>query len=213
MNLPLRRRAIYTGLKPYLNATEMAQALSMWETEFSLKPPYALASFVTRCCTSDELRRVRTQILRALITAIESPESLLLSDPGSQVGKRTLSDEDSDTIVLDAKNSIFVALSGALWNTVDEATEKSIIDFILRNLTHLKLNAKQSQKIKDWFISRNTAFPCNFELATLQKLINLNYIALCEYYGPVKADKLLSQATHAVEAEAARQQFNLHDLL
>ncbi|HBA08476.1 MAG TPA: hypothetical protein DCW48_02010 [Methylotenera mobilis] len=106
-----------------------------------------------------------------------------------------------------------MALSGALWNAVDEATEKSIIDFILRNLTHLKLNAKQSQKIKDWFISRNIAFPCNFELATLQKLINLNYIALCEYYGPVKADKLLSQATHAVEAEAARQQFNLHDLL
>jgi hypothetical protein len=212
MNLPLRRRAIYTGLKPFLNATEMSQALSMWETEFSLKPTYALASFVTRCCTSDELRRIRTQILRALITALESPESLLLTDPGSQVGKQTLVDDDSN-IVLDAKNSVFVALSSALWTAVDETTEKSIIDFILRNLTHLELSSDQSRKLKDWFISRNTTFPCNFELTTLQKLINLNYIALCEYYGPVKADKLLSQATHAVEPEAIQRQFNLHDLL
>ncbi|WP_152553392.1 hypothetical protein [Methylotenera sp. L2L1] len=214
MNLTLRRRAIYTGLKPFLNATEMAQALGMWETEFSLKPPYALASFVTRCCTTDALRRIRTQILRALITALESPEALLLSDPGSQVGKQTLADDkDDSTVVLDAKNSVFVALSSALWTTVDEATEKSIIDFILRNLTHLKLSSEQSRKLKDWFINRNTVFPCNFELTTLQKLINLNYIALCEYYGPVKADKLLSQATNAVEAEAIQRQFNLHDLL
>lgn len=212
MNLPLRRRAIYTGLKPFLNATEMSQALSMWETEFSLKPTYALASFVTRCCTSDELRRIRTQILRALITALESPEALLLTDPGSQVGKQTLVDDDS-SIVLDAKNSVFVALSSALWTAVDETTEKSIIDFILRNLTHLELSSDQSRKLKDWFISRSTTFPCNFELTTLQKLINLNYIALCEYYGPVKADKLLSQATHAVEPEAIQRQFNLHDLL
>jgi hypothetical protein len=216
MNLPLRRRAIYTGLKPFLNATEMAQALSMWETEFSLKPPYALAGFVSRCCTTDELRKVRSQILRALITALESPEALLLSDPGSQVNKQTLVDngkKEDSTIVLDAKNSVFVALSNALWAAVDETTEKSIIDFILRNLANLKLSNDQSRKLKDWFISRNTTFPCNLELTTLQKLINLNYIALCEYYGPVKADKLLSQATHAVEPDAIQRQFNLHDLL
>jgi len=75
------------------------------------------------------------------------------------------------------------------------------------------LSSEHANSLKDWFINRSTKFPCNFELATLQKLINLNYIALCEYYGPVKADRLLSQATHAVEAEAMQRQFNLHDLL
>jgi len=191
----------------------MAPALSMWETEFSSKPAYALASFVTRCCTTDELRRIRTQILSALIAALESPESLLLSDPGSQVGKLTMSNQGASEILLDAKNSIFIALSTRLWTAVDEMTEKSIIDFILRNLAHLKLSSEHANSLKDWFINRSTMFPCNFELTTLQKLINLNYIALCEYYGPVKADLLLSQATHAVEAEAIRRQFNLHDLL
>lgn len=213
MDLVLKRRAVYTGLKPFLSANEMAPALSLWETEFSSKPTYALASFVTRCCTTDELRRIRTQILSAIIAALESPESLLLSDPGSQVGRLTMSDADSYQVVLDAKNSIFIALSSRLWAAVDEITEKSIIDFILRNLSHLKLNSEHAGNLKDWFINRNAAFPCNFELATLQKLINLNYIALCEYYGPVKADRLLSQATHAVEPEAMQLQFNLHDLL
>lgn len=213
MDLVLRRRAIYTGLKPYLNTNELASALSMWETEFSSKPAYALASFVTRCCTRDELRRIRTQILSALITALESPESLLLSDPGSQVGKLTMSNENSHDVVLDAKNSIFIALSNQLWTTVDETTEKSIIDFILRNLANLKLKAEHASALKDWLINRKIAFPCNFELSTLQKLINLNYIALCEYYGPIKADRLLSQATQAVEEKAAQLQFNLHDLL
>lgn len=213
MDLVLKRRAIYTGLKPFLNAAEMAPALSMWETEFSSKPNYALANFVTRCCTTDALRRIRTQILSALIAALESPESLLLSDPGSQVGRLTMSDESAREVVLDAKNSIFIALSTQLWAAVDEMTEKSIIDFTLRNLAHLKLSSEHANSLKDWFINRSTKFPCNFELATLQKLINLNYIALCEYYGPVKADRLLSQATHAVEAEAMQRQFNLHDLL
>ena len=213
MDLVLKRRALYTGLKPFLSANEMAPALSLWETEFSSKPTYALASFVTRCCTTDELRRIRTQILSAIIAALESPESLLLSDPGSQVGRLTMSDADSYQVVLDAKNSIFIALSSRLWAAVDEITEKSIIDFILRNLAHLKLSSEHAGNLKDLFINRNAAFPCNFELATLQKLINLNYIALCEYYGPVKADRLLSQATHAVEPEAMQLQFNLHDLL
>jgi len=103
MDLVLKRRAIYTGLKPFLNAAEMAPALSMWETEFSSKPNYALANFVTRCCTTDALRRIRTQILSALIAALESPESLLLSDPGSQVGRLTMSDESAREVVLDAK--------------------------------------------------------------------------------------------------------------
>nr|WP_294838659.1 hypothetical protein [uncultured Methylotenera sp.] len=213
MDLVLKRRAVYTGLKPFLSSNEMAPALSLWETEFSSKPTYALASFVTRCCTTDELRRIRTQILSAIIAALESPESLLLSDPGSQVGRLTMSHADSYQVVLDAKNSIFIALSSRLWAAVDEITEKSIIDFILRNLAHLKLSSEHAGNLKDWFINRNAAFPCNFELATLQKLINLNYIALCEYYGPVKADRLLSQATHAVEPEAMQLQFNLHDLL
>lgn len=213
MDIVLRRRAIYTGLKPYLDANELAPALSMWETEFSSKPAYALASFVTRCCTRDELRRIRTQILSALITALESPESLLLSDPGSQVGRLTMSDKAECNIVIDAKNTIFIALSNQLWLAVDEVTEKNMIDFILRNLPHLKLKADQAGTLRDWLLNRKTTFPCNFELVILQKLINLNYIALCEYYGPVKADRLLSQATHAVEAEAMQLQFNLHDLL
>lgn len=213
MDLVLKRRAVYTGLKPFLNASEIAPALSLWETEFSSKPNYALASFVTRYCTTDELRRIRTQILSAIIAALESPESLLLSDPGSQVGRLTMSDADTQQVVLDAKNSIFIALSARLWAAVDEMTERSIIDFILRNLTHLKLSGEHAGSLKDWFINRSAMFPANFELSTLQKLINLNYIALCEYYGPVKADRLLSQATHAVEAEATQLQFNLHDLL
>ena len=213
MDLVLKRRAVYTSLKPFLNANEIAPALSLWETEFSSKPNYALANFITRICITDELRRIRTQILSAMITALESPEALLLSDPGSQVGRLTLSDAGTVEVVLDAKNSIFIALSTRLWTAVDEATEKNIIDFILRNLAHLKLSSEHAAKLKDWLINRNVAFPCNFELVTLQKLINLNYIALCEYYGPIKADRLLSQATHAVEAEAMQLRFNLHDLL
>jgi hypothetical protein len=219
MNLPLRRRAIYTGLKPFLSPTEITQALGMWESDFSSKPPYALAGFVARCCTTVELKVIRSQILRALITALESPESLLLSDPGSQVGKNTILDEEAaDALVLDAKNTVFIALFAQLWSSVDERTEKNIIDFILRNLAYIELsaealNSEHSKKLKNWLISRDTAFPCNLELVVLQKLINLNYIALCEYFGPVKADELLSQAVHAVEAEAIKQQFNLHDLL
>jgi hypothetical protein len=44
-------------------------------------------------------------------------------------------------------------------------------------------------------------------------MINILYIAICEYIGPIKADQLLATAVRQTEQLAITHQVDLHDYL
>jgi len=77
----------------------------------------------------------------------------------------------------------------------------------------LKLEARSEQRIRAWLSGQSTQLTANFSVDALQKLVNLAYIAMCQYVGPVKADQFLAQALKEVEAEAMSRKINLRDFL
>lgn len=212
MDLVQRRRAVYTGLRPFFNDLEISNALIVWEHEFSQKPTFALNVFIARCCTTPELKEKRGEILRAVISAMDLPLNQLLPDPQKVV--RTEAELKADANhQLDPVTSAFVALITAMLSRYDFSTQGGVRNFVIDNLGKINLDAHSSQRMREWLSGQSTYLAANYKVEVLQKLVNLAYVAMCEYAGPVRTDRNLSLALKEVEPEAKRNKVNLRDFL
>jgi hypothetical protein len=212
MNLVQRRRAIYTGLRPFLGDEDLRFALMLWESEFSNKPKFALNVFIARCCSTEALKEKRAEMLRAVIHAMDLPAEQLLPEPhdflNPEGGVRM---EAGHT--LDDVTAVFVALLTAMLKKHDYSTQSGIRNFLVDNLQKLKLEARSEQRLRAWLSGQSTQLTANFSIGVLQKLVNLAYVVMCQYAGPVKADQFLAQALKEAEAEAQGRKVRLPDFL
>lgn len=212
MDLVQRRRAVYTGLRPFFNDIELSKVLELWERDFSQKPMFALNVFVARCCTTPELKEKRGELLRAVISAMDLPLSQLLPDPVKSLKSEAELKAEAEH-QLDHPTHVFVKLLTAMLNKYDLATQGGIRNFVLENLDKLKSEPRSISRMRDWLSGQSTRLAANYTIEVLQKLVNMAYVATCEYVGPVKADQLLAQALREVEPEAKKYKINLRDFL
>jgi len=75
------------------------------------------------------------------------------------------------------------------------------------------LKAQETKALAAWVGDANEVFEVAFPTDDKRVLVNLAYIALCEYVGPVKADQLLSESIKQTEPLANQQRVNLHAFL
>lgn len=211
MELVLRRRAIYTGLRPYFDDQELLSLIKIWQDDFSQKPKFALSVFVSRCCNTPQLKQDRAKILGAIFMAMDAPPSELLSDPFEDLkatdNSSTLSFENDD------KTTVFMTLLQQIFMHFDEQEEKKIRRFLIDNLNKIDADNRRLMHMQQWVIEKSTILAANYKIEDLQKLIHFTYVAMCEAVGPVKADQYLAQAVRKTESFAQKHHFKLHDLL
>ncbi len=212
MDLVQRRRAVYTGLRPFFNDLEISKVLELWERDFSQKPMFALNVFIARCCTTPELKEKRGELLRTVIYAMDLPLNQLLPDPQKMLKTEADIKAESDH-KLDNLTNVFVVLLAAMLAKYDLATQSGIRNFVIENLDKLKFEPRGAQRMREWLSGQSTNLAANYKIDVMQKLVNLTYVAMCEYVGPVKADQLLAQALKEVEPEAKKSKVNLRDFL
>lgn len=212
MDLVQRRRAVYTGLRPFFNDLEISKVLELWERDFSQKPMFALNVFIARCCTTPELKAKRGELLRAVIYAMDLPPGQLLPDPVKSLKTEAEIRAESDH-KLDNLTNTFVLLLAAMLAKYDLATQAGIRNFMIENIDKLKFEPRGAQRMRDWLSGQSSNLAADYKIDVLQKLVNLAYVAMCEYVGPVKADQLLAQALKEVEPEAKKSKINLRELL
>ncbi|CAG0995065.1 hypothetical protein MTYP_02505 [Methylophilaceae bacterium] len=212
MDLVHRRRAVYTGLRPFLDDLRLMQALELWQQEFSHKPTFALNVFVAQCCTTPELKERRGEILRAVIHAMDLPVGKLLPDP--QINTKSVADMQADAeYELDSVTTVFVLLLTQMLGKYDAVSQGGIRNYLLENLGQIKADQFSIARLKDWLAGYSSNLAANFGIEQLQQLINLAYVSMCQYVGPVKADQLLAQSLREVERQAAALKVNLRDFL
>lgn len=211
--LVLRRRAIYTGMRPYFDDQKLLGAINLWQAEYSHKPKFALSVFIARCCDSPELKDERAKILKSIFIALELAPDALLPDPYLELkpAKNVLATgEKADN---PHQTVIFVALLNQLFAKFNKSDEKQIRNGVLAMLTEVKTDRMRMMYIREWFANNTQTLEGQFDLEILQKLVNLCYMAMCQQLGPVKADQYLAQAIKETESAAAETGFKLHDLL
>lgn len=216
MDIVFRRRAIYTGLKPYLSNTELLMAIQFWELEFAAKPTYAVNVFISRCCKTPELKAKRSEMLRSVVNAMELSPSELLPDPGSQLHldlSRIEERREERSSALDSKTAVFEMLITQFLSNLDTVASMRLKRSIADKLLQLKTKERRLGRMRDWLNDIVQKLETSFQQDFLQQVMNLAYVEMCAEVGAVKADVFLSNAIKATSQLSQDLHFKLHDLL
>ena len=204
MRLSLRRRAIYTGLAGHFSDEEVWPLLALWENKYAEQPPSALNEFLAEVVLRTERKLERARLYRELVGALTGPPSQLLPDPEEQLAAwrqgrneavRQVATPDS------AAQTTFLALNQTLLEQLDGAQQAALRRFAAGNLSGMGVSAELLTRLRIWLEQGGGDGIANLGLEQLRKLLNLLYIGLCEFLGPVRADRVLSQAVNRVEEQ------------
>lgn len=208
----LRRRAIYTGMRPYFDDEKLLQAIKLWQAEYSHKPKFALSVFVARCCDTEEHKEARANILKSIFIALELQPDALLPDPFIDL-KAAHKNAQGSAVEPHLQTKMFMLLMHQVLAKLPKADEKQVRQSILLQLPELHTDRIRLMYLREWLAGNAPTLDGHYDLALLQKLVNYCYMAICQQSGPVKADQYLGQAIHEIEPQAADAGFKLHDLL
>lgn len=202
MSLSTRRRAIYTGLAGHLPEEEVLPLLSLWEAKYADKPPFALNEFLAEAGQRCGRKLERARLYRELVGALTGPASALLPDPAPRLqawrsGEGRGAEEVSGPDAL--ARQTFDALSQALFAQLDAAVVPRLRRFAAGNLNGMRVDAELRLRLRGWLEQGGSLQLTALGLEHLRVLLNLLYIGLCEYLGPVAADQALTRAVRQAE--------------
>lgn len=192
----LRKRAIYTGLQPFLRDTELMEALILWESRYADQPKFSLRYFVADLQQNVDRPLEHKHLLIHLVAAMAKPPQALLPDPSSALAayktRRRTSATANYTL---AEVEAFRVLIDKWLSLVQTAAAADIGRFVLRNLDSLNISADLKVQTARWLEDETQPIPLpRVQIQDLRKIINLFYIGFCEYLGPTQADTLLADA-------------------
>ncbi|WP_111656814.1 hypothetical protein [Isoalcanivorax indicus] len=192
-----KRRAVYTGLKPFLPREDLMEALHHWETHYADRPRFTLQRFVADICRDDSLRARRSDILLSLVQAMNLPANALLPDPlkGDALRRPAADDHSADTA------SAFCALMEALLTRIPLSQRHAFRLDLLGSVNRQQWPVALVASLQSWLGSDHAPLKVpSVPDPLLQALVNRTYVVLAERLGPVPADRALADALRHVKA-------------
>lgn len=202
MSLTTRRRAIYTGLVGHFPEEEVLPLLSLWEAKYADKPPFALNEFLAEVVQRTGRKLERARLYRELVGALTGPPSNLLPDPAPRLqawrqGEGVVAEEVSGPDAL--ARQTFELLSRELFGLLDADMVPRLRRFAAGNLTGMQVETELRLRLRGWLEQGGSLGLTALNLEQLRMLLNLLYIGLCEFLGPVTADQVLTRAVQKTE--------------
>ena len=202
MSLVTRRRAIYTGLSRYLPEAELLPIMSFWEAHYAEKPAFALNEFLAEVAKRCSQKLERASLYRELITIMNGPATALLPDPlqqleawrkGAGAGAQEVSGPDAQA------RETFEALSGVLFAALPEAHRFTFRRLVAAQLAEMDVETELRLRLRAWLEQGGSLVRIGLTVQQLRSLLTLIYSGLCEVFGLVQADQLLSAAVRQVD--------------
>lgn len=205
MSILQKKAAIQGALSSYLNDDRLGHALLVWEEKYSQQPTFALQRFINEFCDNSALSAQRSKILQSLIKALSGADGRPLDKPmGLPELNNPVENPAPATIHPASDVDESIACCTQLIETVfsllpGDMHIKTRL-YLIDNLPGMKLNAMTQRAVHAW-LSQQYRIPgdIHMEEKALRHLINLTYISLCEFLGPIKADRTLHEAIVATE--------------
>lgn len=214
-SVEFRRRAVYTALIQHLSDDELWEALALWEDNYASVENFTAQRFLSDILTTAELRGKRVRILQSLVRALAAPAATLLPDPKEQLlvfrmrrGKTSLVTTSRDPLVVACSSLLSRILKG-----LDDNNRLRMRLFILDQLEKSRIDMTLRAAVRTWLSEQTRLQLDSAAISDLRKLINLAYIGLCEYIGPVAADSALNRAYQGLASEEPELLPNLRQLL
>ncbi|WP_225579181.1 hypothetical protein [Pseudomonas sp. PDM14] len=93
----------------------------------------------------------------------------------------------------------FEALTETLFGLLDAEMVPRLRRFAAGNLNGMQVDTELRLRLRGWLEQGGTLGLTALGLEQLRMLLNLLYIGLCEYLGPVTADQVLTRAVQKTE--------------
>jgi hypothetical protein len=197
MKLEYKRRAIYTVLSEVISEQNLLDVMWHWQNIYSEKSQFEINHFLTDCKNIPEIASSRSWLYRKIIVLLVSEKNELLEDPWPlMLAYKKNIDELNNISSVSAENwsDIFTTVMHELFSKLHSDTQRSVSRYIIQNLSQLKLPQSLANSFHVWTDKKSIIDTHEAERAQLKKLLNLAYIAICEFVGPIQADQFLSNA-------------------
>jgi hypothetical protein len=176
--------------------------MSFWEAHYAEKPAFALNEFLAEVAKRCSQKLERASLYRELITIMNGPATALLPDPllqleawrkGAGAGAQEVSGPDAQA------RETFEALSGVLFAALPEAHRFTFRRLVAAQLAEMDVETELRLRLRAWLEQGGSLVRIGLTVQQLRSLLTLMYSGLCEVFGPVQADQLLSAAVRQVE--------------
>lgn len=190
--LQRRRRAIVTGLTPYMNEAVLMEAISHWQQHYSERPRYSLQGYVSDLCKLFDLGERRHHIHMSLVQAMSMSEQELASDP--------LASSSADSKEAHPHTAAFQVLMESLWRQMHPSVASQLRLDMIAMLRGRSVSPETRLTMEHWLQSPGRTLG-GLPLEVLRKQLNHAYVLLCERLGPVEADTHLKTAYNMARQE------------
>lgn len=192
-----KRKAIKEALEPFMDSQLLANTLSLWEEKYSHMPTFALQHFLREICENKTLLPLRSKMLQALIRSLSAlPDDVLDSSKKNAQHKEDRADKKVALYIKKEKGHppevrMFIDLVEELIAFPGREYPAKIRLYVLENLGSTVTDTSIRWVLHSWINQIEPLREINLDITSMQQVINLVYVALCEYLGPVKADAAL----------------------
>lgn len=175
-----RRRAVITGLTPYMNEPVLREAISHWQQHYSQRPSFSLQGFVSDLCRLFDLNERRHHIHMSLVQAMTLSDSELAADPLA-ISDKNLTDTHPYTYA-------FQLLLQALWLRLGKPTARQLKVDQGTQLRQASVSTETRLTMEYWLQAPDKPLS-TLPLPSLRDQLNRTYVLLCQRLGPVEADR------------------------
>lgn len=183
--LKRRRRAIVTGLTPYMNEAVLMEAISHWQQHYSERPRYSLQGYVSDLCKLFDLGERRHHIHMSLVQAMSMSEQELANDPIAVNGRESQQNHPC--------TAALQRLLESLWERLPASVASQLRLDMISMLRGRSVTPETRLTMEHWLQSPDRTLG-GLPLAVLRNQLNNAYVLLCERLGPVEADSHLKSA-------------------
>lgn len=190
-------------LKKYMEGEALNSAILLWDKQYSRQSLDKLSFYVFEIATTSTLRGLRKQILIDLQNYLQSEDlpkqTSLANDQQVEETVSLIDTEISQPSITFDENGLKFFFE-QLVSPVMTQDEDDVYDLI-QELLDEEVIAQVKQDFLNWFQTRQSLGIIINQHSDIQKVANVLYTILCEYFGPVKADRLMSQAIAQTEQQ------------
>ena len=189
LNLEQKKQAISRGLSPFIAVAGLERILQYWEDVYGHQPTFVLNRFVNDICVTDDLRQIRKEILRQLLSELAELERQVMMRPKSQQGQTS----NQINLQLKAAFESFLQRVLAQVKTSDRAEfHEEVLQIAQQELGIMP---------KGFNDLGHASYLSSISQDHYAPMLTYVYRTYCEFYGPSYADAVYARSKEWIQGE------------
>ena len=190
-------------LKGYLAGDELNTAMNLWERQYCHQPIEKLSFFIFELESTVDVRGARRELLKKLESELkhESNSSVKTESVVRKVRQRmqatSVKAKEEEQVIATEKLSAFCQ---ALSNHLADVKSSERIEVCSEYLEETELPTFLREEVLAIVVEGAEPKHLVTDEDHVRDVINIVYTMLCEFFGPVKADKILAKAVSENDA-------------